>query len=158
MSFLPPGISFRAVEPSDDPFLLRLFVSVRGEELSMLPFEPHVINQVIEQQFNAKQTHYLKHFGHADWRIILLEGEPVGYVVIEDAETLHFVDLALLSEFRGQGIGGAIFREEMEKGRPITFTTEFNNPARRLYERLGFVITGEDGIYLQMRWDPPAES
>jgi hypothetical protein len=34
---------------------------------------------------------------------------------------------------------------------------EIHNPARRLYERLGFIVCGEpQGLYLQMLCPPPA--
>jgi predicted GNAT family acetyltransferase len=39
-------------------------------------------------------------------------------------------------------------------GKPVVLTVLKNNPARRLYERLGFAVAGEAGVKLEMRREP----
>ena len=59
------------------------------------------------------------------------------------------MDIALLPEYRGRGIGTALLEELLVEadatGRRVTIHVERFNPARRLYERLGFVEAGDPG-------------
>ena len=57
---------------------------------------------------------------------------------------------------RGRGIGTGLLKdllaEAAEKGRPVRLKVVLTNPARRLYERQGFIGLGNDGVYEQMEW------
>jgi len=70
------------------------------------------------------------------------------------------IDIALLPEHRGQGVGGELMgdllAEGEEKGLPVTIHVERFNPALRLYERLGFRHVEEQGPYYLMEWRPGA--
>ena len=39
-------------------------------------------------------------------------------------------------------------------GKPVRIHVERFNPARRLYDRLGFHQTADEGVYLQLEWRP----
>jgi ribosomal protein S18 acetylase RimI-like enzyme len=66
------------------------------------------------------------------------------------------MDIALLSEFRKQGIGTVLLQnilaEAAENSLPVTIHVERFNPALKLYQRLGFSIAEDKGVYLFMRW------
>jgi ribosomal protein S18 acetylase RimI-like enzyme len=68
------------------------------------------------------------------------------------------VDIALLPEHRGKGIGGGLIRELIgqcdQQKLPLRLQVLRTNPALRLYERLGFTRTAEDQIYIQMERAP----
>jgi predicted GNAT family acetyltransferase len=68
------------------------------------------------------------------------------------------MDIALLPEFRGAGLGTALladlFAEATAAGKTLTIHVEEYNPARRLYERLGFRKIGEHGVHHLMEWTP----
>ena len=53
---------------------------------------------------------------------------------------------------RGQGIGGNILgdllKEADSRGAEVSIHVEKNNPAMRLYARLGFVPIEDKGVYL----------
>lgn len=92
--------------------------------------------------------------------MIEVDGEPAGrlYVHRGPAE-IRIMDIALAPPFRGRGIGTALLRDLMEEagasGRALSIHVEVNNPARRLYERLGFAPAGEHGVYVLMTWTQP---
>ena len=71
---------------------------------------------------------------------------------------IRLVDIALLPEHRGGGVGSAILHEILAEGKaagkPVTIHVERFNPALRLYERLGFVPIEERGPYLLMQRAP----
>jgi ribosomal protein S18 acetylase RimI-like enzyme len=64
------------------------------------------------------------------------------------------MDIALAPGFRGRGIGTRLLRSLMDEadasGRKLSIHVEMNNPARSLYDRLGFRPAGEQGIYVLM--------
>jgi ribosomal protein S18 acetylase RimI-like enzyme len=67
-------------------------------------------------------------------------------------EELRVVDIALLPEFRRRGIGTGLLRalleEEAGRGLPVRIHVERFSPALALYERLGFRLLEDRGVYL----------
>ncbi len=61
---------------------------------------------------------------------------------------------SLLPERRNQGLGARLLEELIaesdQAGRPVNLQVLKTNPALHLYQRLGFVQTGEDQMYFQM--------
>ena len=86
-------------------------------------------------------------------------GEPIGRLYVARWEDeIRIMDIALLPEHRGHGIGTALLRalldEAAEAGKRLSIHVELNNPARRLYERLGFAPVEERGVYVLMEAAP----
>jgi ribosomal protein S18 acetylase RimI-like enzyme len=69
---------------------------------------------------------------------------------------IRIMDIALLPEHRGVGIGTGLLRELQEEaraaGKSLSIHVEKFNPALRLYERLGFQPQEDKGVYLLMVW------
>jgi ribosomal protein S18 acetylase RimI-like enzyme len=152
-------VSRRAATPSDREFLLAVYASTRADELAQVPWDEETKRAFVAQQFVAQDTDYRRNYPNASFDVILAGGEPAGrlYVDRRDAE-IHILDIALLPAFRGRGIGTAFLRQLMEEadtaGKPLTIHVELNNPARRLYERLGFGEVEQGGVYALMRRPP----
>jgi len=88
-----------------------------------------------------------------------VDGAPAGRMLVAGGpEEIRLVDLALLPEHRNGGIGTALLRRLLAEGAartvPVRLHVERSNPARRLYERLGFVPVADDGVHLLMAWNP----
>ena len=85
------------------------------------------------------------------------EARAAGRLVGDDARDDLFLimDIALLPEYRGRGIGTAILHELLgaadRAGKTVMLHVEPNNPALRLYRRLGFEISAKSGYYLEMK-------
>jgi ribosomal protein S18 acetylase RimI-like enzyme len=75
-----------------------------------------------------------------------------------EAGGMRVIDIAMLEEHRNCGIGGELLRrlqQECEaQGCTLRLQVFHGNPAIRLYERLGFVQSGTDAMYMQMEWLP----
>lgn len=132
--------------------MLRVYASIREPELegSGLPREQW--GSFIAQQFEA-QSHAYSAYRDTSFEVVLVDGEPAGRLIVARwPEELRVVDIALLPEFRGRGIGEELMRslleEAEERGVKTSIHVERFNPAQRLYARLGFRMVSETGVYL----------
>ena len=159
-TFVSTTIATRTVTPEDAQFLVALYASVRTE-LGMLPGDEAFRNQILGMQFRAQQAGYERQFPSARHRILLENGQPVGRLLVNRTSVeVRLVDISLLPEWRGRGVGGRLISElisEAAEARlPLRLQVWKDNPAVRLYRRLGFHITGERDLYLQMEMPPAA--
>jgi ribosomal protein S18 acetylase RimI-like enzyme len=143
------------VAEGDREFLVELYGSVREPELAHLPWDEATRRAFVEQQFAAQDAHYREHYPGATLDVIEVDGEAAGRLYVHrGAREIRIMDIALMPEFRGQGIGGDLLRslcaEAEASGWTLSIHAEHNNPARRLYERLGFQDAGEHGVYVLM--------
>lgn len=86
-------------------------------------------------------------------QVVLLDGEAIGSIAIEDQGEALFLDyIAILPAFQGRGVGTALVQWLVEEAQrrllPVRLHVLKVDPARVLYERLGFVVTGGD----EHRW------
>ena len=154
-----PEISFRPITPDDLPFLARVYASTRWEELAEVPWTDEQKQAFLRFQFDAQHDHYQKHYPKASFDVVLADGEPAGRLYVDEwPKEIRLVDVALLPEHRGRGLGTRLLRGVMERAeaaaKPLTIHVEGFNPALRLYERLGFHRIGEHGPYFLMEWRP----
>jgi ribosomal protein S18 acetylase RimI-like enzyme len=151
----------RRAASADRDFLRWVYGSTRAEELSATGWDEARCADFVTMQFNAQEHFYQQQFPHAELAVIewLREGKltPVGRLWIDRRPgAIHVLDIALLAEYRGQGLGteclGRLMAEAQASELPLTIKVECFNPARMLYERLGFVVTGEHGVHIAMAW------
>lgn len=95
--------------------------------------------------------------------MIQVDGRDEGRLYLDwSASELHILDIALLPGVRGRGVGTRILTDLLDEsqasGRRVRIYVESFNPARRLYERLGFRVRGEQGLHLLMVKEPAAGS
>jgi RimJ/RimL family protein N-acetyltransferase len=153
------GLTFRPITDADLPFLARVYASTRIEELGVVPWSDAEKAAFCDMQFQAQHAHYMHTYKGADWLVMLHHGEPVGrFYIVEWAREHRIIDIALLPEHRGQGLGTAVMRDLLDRAaatdKAVTIHVEQFNPARRLYQRLGFSKIGEHGVYELMRCVP----
>jgi ribosomal protein S18 acetylase RimI-like enzyme len=153
------GYRFRPETEADLPFLLRLYITTRWEELSVVDWTEAQKIAFLQQQFGAQRHHYLTYYADSVFDVLEAPEGPAGRLYLQRKPKLHvLIDIALLPEWRGRGIGTAVMEEIFAEARPdgkaIELAVEKFNPAQRLYERLGFEEYSEDGPYRFMRWEP----
>ena len=149
------GIGLRPVSDGDRAFLVALYGSVREPELAHLPWDDTTKRAFVEQQFTAQDEHYRANYPGATLDVIEVDGERAGRLYVHRGPSdIRIMDIALAPAFRGRGIGTTLLRglmdEAEESGRKLSIHVEMNNPARALYERLGFEPAGEHGVYVLM--------
>jgi ribosomal protein S18 acetylase RimI-like enzyme len=148
-----PRVSLRPAAESDREFLRSLFMSTREQELAALPGGAGAHAQLFNGQFSAQLHSYRHAFPRALDAIIEVLGMAVGRLYVDRAPgTLRLIDISLLPEYRGRGIGTALIRALLDEaaavGGAVKLSVALSNPARILYQRLGFRTVSSDGIYL----------
>jgi len=158
----PTCFALRPEVEADAPFRLALFRASRGPGWDQLPLPADMLTQIMEQQFHAQTQGYQAAYPQARLEIITVDAAPVGRLATDrGTDALRLIDIAVLPERRGLGIGEAILRalmnEAADAGTPLTLQVDRDNPgAQRLYHRLGFVATGATETHLALRWPAPA--
>lgn len=151
--------SLRAARVADRPFLLHLFTLDKTEELQAGHWDAALRDQIMAQQFAAHEQHYRSHCPGADHGIALANDQPVGRLTLADqGMRLHVMDLALLPEWRGRGLGTWLIKHCQARAadlcRPLSLFCLRESRAMALYQRLGFEITNRDVLHACMEWNP----
>ena len=149
------NVVLRETTPEDEPFLLEVYASTRLEELEGFGWDDAQKQAFIRMQFLARERTYPR----VDNRIIVLNGRPIGRILVDRSETgILLRDIALLTEFRNAGIGSRLIQDLMKEataaGKPIKLHVVASSAAVRLYERLGFRRMDDGGAYVEMNWNP----
>jgi RimJ/RimL family protein N-acetyltransferase len=162
MFCLPPklvalGAGLRPLRDDDAPFLLALYKSVRWDELRPTGWPDEVKHLFIADQFRLQSLHYSQAYVGGEFMVIERSGQPIGRLYLYRGSSDHrIVDISLLEEGRGQGIGGTLLdlmcEEAAALSRTVSIHVEKFNPAQSLYERKKFRRIGENGPYWLMQW------
>lgn len=157
-----PDISLRPITDDDLEFLFEVYASTRHDELSVVPWTDSQKHEFLRIQFGAQHSHYQEHFSDATFDVIEVGGRPVGrWYVLRGDEEFRIVDIALLPGDRGKGIGGKLLEGLIHEAQivqvPVAIHVEHHNPALSLYERLGFTIVDDTGVYYLMTRTPAGQ-
>lgn len=158
--------SLRYITVDDLPLLEAIYASTRQEELAQVTYWSEDAKAAfLAQQFHAQHQYYQTHYANADFWIIESGGLPAGRLYVDwnfsDTE-IRIVDIALLPPFRNQGLGSAllqgIFQKARQVNKAVTIHVESHNPAKSLYQRLGFKhISTFNEVYHLMKWETGEE-
>jgi ribosomal protein S18 acetylase RimI-like enzyme len=153
------ALALRPAGPDDVAFLFRVYASTRTEELAPVPWSDEQKRAFLAMQFDVQDRYYRAQFPGAVFQVILLDGRPAGRLYVDHRdEELRIIDIALLPEHRGAGVGGTLVRglldEATQAGKPVRIHVERFNPALRLYARLGFERVADTGIYFLLERSP----
>jgi len=155
------GFSLRPTTAGDEALLRTLFAADRREELLAAGLGGQQVEQLLDMQYRAQRHQYLAAFPGADSAVIESGGEAVGRLLVDRrGRDVRLVDIALLPAARAHGIGSDVLetlqQQARETGGSIRLQVARGNPARRLYERLGFSETAGDEMNAEMQWDAQA--
>jgi len=150
-----PRLELRAAAPADEPFLRRLYADAGGAELARLSLEAAAHEALLRMQFDARDRSYAAAHPEASNDLVLVDGVPAGRLWVDrSGRDIWLIDIALLSDYRARGLGRrlliALIDEARERGCAVRLHVERHNPARRLYERLGFGVVSDGEVYLEL--------
>jgi ribosomal protein S18 acetylase RimI-like enzyme len=153
------SIKLRGALPSDQAFLLALYASTRADEFAQLGWPFEMERAFMKMQFEAQRGDYERRHPGASCQIIELRRCPIGRLwVAEDARSLTVLDISVVADLRGRGVGSECLRRVQRcaeaAGLDVELQVVVGNPAQRLYERLGFRNVGESAVRPAMVWRP----
>lgn len=151
------GLFLRPETPEDTDFIRDLFASVRGPEFAAMGWPPALLHDLLVSQSTMQNRHYASVYPNALRLIIMAGGIPVGRLYLHPRhEGLRVVDIALLPDWRGRGLGGDLLRAVQAMAAAckdgVSLSVTRTNPARHLYQRLGFTEQPGAGPDMEMQW------
>ena len=125
---------------SDFPFAEALYLGTMEALLSELGDWDH---DKFRKRFRAQ-------FKTQECQVIIVDGRDIGFMqVAETDDDINIAQVHLAEGYRGLGIGTQIaadlFARSERNGKTISLSTPRNNQAIKLYERIGFKISRDDG-------------
>lgn len=157
------AVALRPATPEDRELLFRVYASAREEELAPVPWPPEAKEAFLRQQFDAQDAWWRTHYAGATFEVVVVDGRDAGRLYLwEGPREVRIVDVALLPEARSGGVGTRLLRSVQERaraaGKAVTIHVERMNRALVFYERLGFRLVEDKGVYLFLSWGGDAVS
>jgi len=148
-------ICFRPITEEDVDFLYHVYASTRQAEMSATGWSEAQVEAFLKMQFRLQHTQYIQNYSNASFDIILIDGIPAGRLYVDQKDnTMRIIDITLLPEFRGKGVGSRIMKKLVAqadaKGLVMSLHVEMNNPVLPFYKSLGFEERELRGIYYYM--------
>jgi len=151
------GYHIRHETADDIPFLRRLFETVRQADFAELQWPDAIKQEFFDSQFLFQRSHRQQAYAGADRLIVMQGATSIGNLCLwEGSEEMRLVDISLLPDWRGRGLGTALLKALQKHAAHRNYTVNLSvredNPARQLYRKLGFIETRSEGPDLLMRW------
>lgn len=154
-----PGLGWRDATDEDLPFFRRLYADTRAAELAAVPWPDAARQAFLDSQFTLQHRHYTTHYQPADYLVVEDIQAPIGRLYVHcDGREANVIDIALIAAMRRRGIGSALLRQVQRAvlrdglASVMLHVEQRNAGARRLYERMGFLVEEDIGSHLRMRW------
>lgn len=143
------NVSLRLATPEDADFLYTLLKATMQKYVA----------QVWGWDEQWQQRYFQENFAPDKERVIVKGEEKIGVISTErKRDEVFLAKIYILPEYQGQNIGTELIKVVMEEafdcGLPVTLRVLKVNPAKRLYERLGFVVTDETETHYLMKVSP----
>jgi ribosomal protein S18 acetylase RimI-like enzyme len=137
--------TLRPAQPADMDFLFALHRSTMRA----------YVERIWGWDDDVQKARFAEYYPTAERRIVV-DGVDVGALAIDyRPDAVFVVNIEILPAFQGQGLGAQILTDiigrAQDDGRAVELQVLKVNPARRLYERLGFQVTGETETHYLMR-------
>lgn len=155
-------LTMRPAGPTDEALRRSWFAETKRVEFAPLGLPAATLQGLCDQQYRARATGYAQQFPFADHLVVELDGEPVGALIVDglhDAPTVVIVDIVIAADHRNRGIGRRVLAETIDtadrRGVAVDLSVAHGNPARHLYDRLGFESIMVTDLHERLR-RPPA--
>ncbi len=151
-------VTLRAARDGDAAFFRALFETARPDAAILAAWPEAARQAFLDQQFHFQTTHYARAYPGADRCVVVKDGAPIGRLILgRTPDEWCVVDIALLPAWRGAGIGTLLLRSVQSaaceaRASAVQLTVDMHNPARGLYERLGFAAAEEEIPNVIMVW------
>ena len=148
------GIDLRPAGEGDRALVATLYATTRAEELRQVDWSDAQKRVFTDWQSQQQEAHYGLHYPAAE-RLLVEKGEPIGRIYVDTTSAeVRLMEVTLLPAWRNQGIGTRLTRLLLEYADrlrlPASLHVEPFNPAKRMYQRMGFGVVEVRGVYEYM--------
>lgn len=153
----------RAAREQDSEQLYHLFTSSRDDlSTALAGWNESQRDSFLRIQFKAQQDQYRQNHPNLIYEVVVRKDEIMGQLISASADKeIHILDISLFPGFRNRGIGTRLLREMLGQAtrqkKNVNLQVQVNNPARHLYQRLGFIDMGGDAVFRHMTWQPSGD-
>jgi ribosomal protein S18 acetylase RimI-like enzyme len=145
------GLVLRQALASDAALIAALYACTREEELRQVPWSDAQKKAFTDWQSEQQEKHYALHYPRAE-RLVVERGAPIGRIYVDTTRVeVRLMDVTLLPPHRNLGLGSRLMDVLLEYadalGQQSSLHVEPFNPAKRMYERLGFRVVETRGLY-----------
>jgi len=141
----------RPIEDEDRSLVAAIYATTRAEELAQVAWSAEQKRAFTDSQSRQQEAHYALHYPGAERLLVEAIGEPIGRIYLDTTSEVRLMEVTLLPPWRNRGIGTHLTRIVLEYADllrlPASLHVEPFNPAKRMYERLGFVVSETRGLY-----------
>jgi ribosomal protein S18 acetylase RimI-like enzyme len=142
------NLAFRPAQPKDFDYCERLYFA-----------EMERINRELKLDGDEQVASFRRQWEVMQVRIVTLDGADIGWLQSTTRDGAFFLGQIFVdAAFQRRGIGTKVMHRLMSEAtsrhQAITLGVVKTNPAKRLYERLGFRTTREDDRKFYMRREP----
>lgn len=114
---MQPAIGLRDEQDSDEAFVAALYAGSRADEMARVPWPEPETAAFLRMQFALQRIHYRTHFADATFSIVVNGDVPIGRLYVQRApDEIRLIEITLLPEWRGHGIGGALVQDLLNEG------------------------------------------
>lgn len=151
------GLRVRVETEEDLGIITALYAEVRHDELAPLPWPDQAKRDFLDAQCRLQRDHYARHYAGAELLIIERGEQPIGRIYVHATATeIRLMEITVQAAARNLGIGTCMIRalqdEARRRGVALTLHVEPANPAQRMYQRLGFRLVENRGVYDFLAW------
>lgn len=144
-----PRYQTRPAEQQDEPFLYACYKQVMHE----------YIDQTWGWNEEFQKASFIEFLPWQRWQVITIDEIAVGGACILDSTSCIDLEMIIVHQrFQRMGIGSDflanLIRRARKERRQVRLRVLKVNPARALYQRLGFVVVSEDVATIEMRAEP----
>jgi ribosomal protein S18 acetylase RimI-like enzyme len=123
--------------------------------LYLLTMRPYMQELIVWDE-QEQRASFAAQWKREEVRIISVDGKDVGWLQVAELPTeIRLQKFFVSPQYQRSGIGSEVLSNLLvswrSAGKKIVLRVLKNNPARRLYERLGFSVVAEAGITFRMR-------
>jgi GNAT superfamily N-acetyltransferase len=147
---------------AEEAFLYLLFASNKAAETALMPVSAEQKETLLQIQYRSMSATYRHNFPQARFEVIELDRWPVGRLVTDvGSECVRYVDIALLPQACGIGLGSALMTAVLAEPRRLglparVHVLSHNFASLRLMRRVGFTACAASPPFVELEWRPGA--
>ena len=133
-----PSIDFRQATEEDFDFLFAMHIATMKD----------YVDQIWGWDDAFQESLFRERYIPNQIQVIKFDGKDIGMISLEErTDDVFLRAIEILPTHQGQGIGSRIIQEIIDdaesKQKPVSLSVLKGNPAKSLYERLGFSVIEE---------------